>query len=253
MSASTAVSRHWADIGEAGFLGGMRLLFWIYRHLGASPFRLALTLVMLWFFATRRLARNASREYLARLHAASGGTTPAPTWRNVFRHFMAFGEVLLDKLRVSDPRQRFTPPWQAEGLEQVKQLLDARRGALIITAHFGNLEICRHLADQVDTRIALTILVHTRHAERFNRLLQKLNPTQETDLIQVDSLDAGIAMRISERIAAGGFVVIAGDRVPLSGQDTQTTPFIGAAAAFPVGPYLLAAALDCPVLTMFSA
>ncbi|MDR2678977.1 MAG: hypothetical protein LBB51_06020, partial [Zoogloeaceae bacterium] len=39
----------------------------------------------------------------------------------------------------------------------------------------------------------------------------------------------------------------------LSGQDTQTTPFIGAAAAFPVGPYLLAAALDCPVLTMFSA
>jgi predicted LPLAT superfamily acyltransferase len=166
---------------------------------------------------------------------------------------MAFGETLLEKLLVCDSHQTFSVPWRVEGSDEIRRLLDARQGALIITAHFGNPEICRHLANQVDRRVSLTILVHTRHAQRFNQFLKQLNPEQETDLIQVDRLNAIIAMRLAERIAAGGFVVIAGDRIPLSGQDTLATSFLGAAAPFPVGPYLLAAALGCPVLTMFSA
>ncbi|MDR3299094.1 MAG: acyltransferase [Candidatus Accumulibacter sp.] len=239
---------HWAEIGEVGFTGGTRLLFRVYRHCGRRPFRALLFFVIAWFFVTHGLARRASLDYLRHLHRASGGTTPTPKLRNSFRHFMNFAETLLDKMLACDVRLE-TLPGHTEGIEHFTRLIDEKRGALIITAHLGNLELCRRMAkDQV--RIKLTVLAHTRHAQKFNRMLNALDLEQEV----VDTIDITAAMRLSERVAAGGFVVIAGDRVPVTpGSATLTYPFLGEDACFPLGPYILAAALACPVLTLFSA
>jgi predicted LPLAT superfamily acyltransferase len=243
---------HWAKIGEVGFTGGMRFLFRVERHCGRWPFRALLFFVVVWFFATHRLARHASLEYLQRLHQTSGGTSPAPSYRNSFRHFMNFAETLLDKMLACDVRLE-TLPSHTEGIEHFTRLIDEKRGALIVTAHLGNLELCRRIAKD-QARIKLTVLAYTRHAKKFNRILNTLNPEQEIDLIQVDAVDITMAMLLSERIAAGGFVVIAGDRVPVTpGSATLACPFLGENAYFPLGPYILAAALGCPVLMLFSA
>ncbi|MDR3159095.1 MAG: acyltransferase [Zoogloeaceae bacterium] len=249
---------HWAKIGEAGFIGGMRFLFCTYRCLGAWPFRFFLFFVILWFFLTRPLARRASREYLQRLHASSQGTTPAPTRRNSFRHFLRFGETLLEKMLSYGNSLKI--PCRIEGEQPVLALLAEKRGVLLITAHLGNLELCRCLTrarPHID--IKLTVLVYTRHAQRFNQMLHALNPELAIDLVQVDRIDFTTAMLLSERVAAGGMVVIAGDRVPVSlhaaniANATIALPFLGAPAHFPAGPYVLAAALGCPVFTLFSA
>ncbi|MDR3324341.1 MAG: acyltransferase [Zoogloeaceae bacterium] len=256
---------HWASIGEAGFVGGMRFLFGVYRLCGPWPFRGLLFFVILWFFVRRRVARRASLEYLRRLYETSGGATPPPTLWNSFRHFLSFAETILDKLRAHDA-QLDAMPYHAEGAEALLALIPEKRGALMITAHLGNLELCRHLTRN-RPHMRLTVLVHTRHAERFNQMLRALNPEEDIDLIQVETFDPVTAMRLSERIAAGGFVVIAGDRVPVrlaekgakpspnnrSEAATLAHPFLGAEAHFPIGPYLLAAALGCPVFTLFSA
>jgi predicted LPLAT superfamily acyltransferase len=245
---------HWATVSEAGIFLGIRLLHGIYRLGGRSCFRVCLWLVMPWFFLSRPLARRASRQYLTRLFTMSGGTTPRPTRINSFRHFMSFGDTILDKLVATDPRSRPEAPAACAGLEYFEALQTAGQGAVIMTAHFGNLELCRRLASEFHARIHLTLLVHTRHAERFNQMLKTLNPAQAIDLIQVDSVDVATAMLLSERVAAGGFVVIAGDRVPLAlGSATLATSFLGAPARFPAGPYILAAALACPVLMLFGA
>jgi predicted LPLAT superfamily acyltransferase len=251
---------HWAQIGEAGFVGGMRFLLWAHRRLGRLgdwPFRALLFVVMLWFFAVRRLARRSSLEYLRRLHRASGGQTPAPTWRNSFRHFMCFAETILDKL-LAFSGGLDNIPFHIEGMAHVLPLLQENRGALLVTAHLGNLELCRRLRCRLPPECPpprLTVLVHTRHAEGFNRMLQRLDPTQDVELLQVTSLTPATAMRLAERVAAGNFVVIAGDRVPVTPGATSTlaTPFLDEPAHFPIGPYVLAAALGCPVFMLFSA
>jgi predicted LPLAT superfamily acyltransferase len=82
-----------------------------------------------------------------------------------------------------------------------------------------------------------------------------MNPAHDIDLLQVDNVDIGTAMLLSERVASGGVVVVAGDRIPvvLGKNPTLTSSFLGKEAHFPVGPYILGAALGCPVLTVFSA
>ncbi|MDR2031672.1 MAG: acyltransferase [Azoarcus sp.] len=244
---------HWAAIKEAGFAGGIRFLFRIYRHGGIWPFRILLFLVMPWYFLTYALARRASIEYLERLYETSGGATPAPGWRNSFRHFMSFGENILDKLAAADARG-VRRPYHVDGIEHFDRLLDAGRGGIVITAHFGNPELCRRLSRKVHAASRLTVLAHTRHARHFNHILKSLDPEQDIDLIQVDSISAATAMLLSERIAAGGFVIITGDRVPVApGSTTLTAAFLGKEAHFPSGPYILAAALACPVLMLFSS
>ncbi len=242
---------HWAAIGEAGFTGGMRLLFGIYRVFGRWPFRLALYPVIAWYVLCNASARRASREYLARLYANTGACSPAPTLANVFRHFFAFGETLLDKLRVWSGENDWAI--EVEGGEAILAHARAGRGAVIVTAHLGNLELFRRLGPAL-RGLKITVLVHTLHARRFNALMARVNPAAQLDMIQVSALDPQTAIRLAERIEAGGFVVIAGDRVPLDPQAaTLTLDFLGAGARFPLGPYVLASLLRCPLIALLNS
>lgn len=240
---------HWAYMREAGGLAGMRFLLRVYRLCGRWPFRFLLFFVLLWFFVRRRAAREASREYLRRLHAHSGGATPEPTSRNVFRHFLAFSETLLDKLLAAELSRRIN--YRVDGLEHVLPLLERKQGMIFITAHLGNVELCRKLSRRhAGTR--LTVLVHTKNAVRFNRVMKELDPSHEVDLLQVSDIGIDTAIALAQRVEAGGCVVIAGDRVPVgSAHAIVRVPFLGHEADFPIGPYLLAAMLKCPLLAVF--
>jgi len=57
---------------------------------------------------------------------------------------------------------------------------------------------------------------------------------------------------LAEKIAAGEWVAMAGDRVPLSASAGNTTRavFLGKAAPLPAGPYVLAALLKAPLYSM---
>ncbi|BCL77389.1 hypothetical protein JHS3_31250 [Jeongeupia sp. HS-3] len=208
--------------------------------------------VMTWFMLSHRIARRASREYLARLHTVSGGSTPAPTLLNTLRHFAAFGETVLDKLLVWRGDLDDTPI-ERDGGDVMQRLIDAGHGGVIMTAHIGNFEMLRKLGEN-RRGIRLNILVHTKHAERFNRLLRETNPDAQIRLIQVTEISAATAVMLAERVAAGEFVVIAGDRVPVSNTpDTVGAPFLGTPALFPTGPYVLASVFKCPLVALVAS
>jgi predicted LPLAT superfamily acyltransferase len=93
----------------------------------------------------------------------------------------------------------------------------------------------------------VTILVHTAHAQRFNRILERINPDASVRLMQVTDFSPATATMLANRVAAGEFIAIAGDRVPVSGDRIAQTSFLGHAVELPAGPYLIASVLRCPV------
>lgn len=241
----------WYAISEFGFVWGMRLLFWVYRHAGSLLFGLVLKPVVFYYFLTNRLARNASLEFLQRAHRCGArGLATTPGWREVYRHMNSFAESAVDKLGVwsnSDILDRVDFPQRFVLVDE----LERGQGAVILGAHLGNLEICRGLSRR-NPLLKLNILVHTRHADKFNRLLAELEIHEELELIEVSELSPATALRLSEAVNRGEFIAVLADRIPVASRSRKRRlEFLGESAEFPEGPFILANLLKCPVYTLF--
>jgi predicted LPLAT superfamily acyltransferase len=249
---SATRGQHWADIGESTSAAGILFLCGIHRWLGRWPFRVCVYPVVLFHWLTNATARRASLQYLRRLHAHAdmlheGVFATTPGWRHSLRHFACFAETLLDKILALGHRY---PAQQVRmHREHMLAAIGQGQGGVIITAHIGCLELCQALADRVPG-FRLTALVHTAHAQRFNRLIRRLDPQGQVELLQVTDLGPATAVMLAERVARGEFIAIVGDRVPLRGGRSVPVPFLGHLAPFPIGAYVLASALACPVFTM---
>jgi predicted LPLAT superfamily acyltransferase len=136
-------------------------------------------------------------------------------------------------------------------VEPLRAAEASREGALFIISHHGNVDVTRATLD-AQTRRRLVVLVHTHHAQNYNRVLKEFNPEAAINTFQVTDMGPDTAIAMKERIEGGDWLFIAGDRTPVGGgQRFSAVPFLGEPAPFSQGPYILAALLDCPVYLMF--
>lgn len=241
------MSHHWARIGERGTLAGMTLMVTIQRHLGHWPFRVALWPVILWYFLAHGTARHASQDYLRRLYPDLC-QRPFARWWLSYRHFLSFGDALMDKVAawsgdISDERLTGT------GVANFTAAIESGKGGLILVAHHGNLDVVSSLTER-HPGLKLTVLMHTRNARKFNAMLERITGRLRPAILEVSEITPATAQALAECINAGGYVVIAADRVPLSDGRTQDLKFLGHEARFPEGPFRLATLLRCPLYTL---
>jgi predicted LPLAT superfamily acyltransferase len=246
-----ATVTHWADVGERGGVAGIRLLFAIYRVLGRPAFTALLYPVVAYFYVTAAAARRASRDYLAAIRARLIELgRPAPRRLSVFRHLVAFGNGVLDKMAMwvgALPEQAIA----AEDLATLEPFRHGGRGVLFIGSHHGNLEVLRAFGDR-ERGLKVNALVHTRHSPKLNRVFAALNPATLERLIQVDSLGPEAVTVLRDKLAAGEHLAIVADRVPVRHtQRSLRARFLGRPAPFPLGPFVLASLLECPVYLLF--
>ncbi|MCD9571751.1 MULTISPECIES: glycosyl transferase [Pseudomonas] len=237
-------NEHWADHQERGSFWLMKLTALGVRVLGRRLLSPVLYAIVFYFFLFGRRARRSIWQYQQHLAQWSGRDELRPSHWRVFGQFMAFADALLDKLDVWNGKLRIE---QIEILDpaQLRHQLRGERGQMLVGAHLGNLEVCRALAE-LGEQVTMNVLVHTKHAERFNRLLGEAGASN-LRLIQVSELDPAIMLQLSQRLDRGEWLAIAGDRVPLHGGRNVRVDFLGHPAAFPQGPWLLAGLLKCPV------
>ena len=246
---------NWHQMKERGSGFGIHILLTTYRLLGHRAFTILLTPVMVYFFLTGKTARQASRDYLQRLYNVAPASLPRkPDSRLSFQHFMSFGQALADRFAAwlgQIPLDRL----DIEGKDQVVDKLNRGQGVVLLTSHLGNIELCRALASlsSPDRELPVNVLVHTRHAEAFNRILANVNPETHFRLIQIDTIGPDTAILLSDMIERGEIVAIAADRVPANStaNDTTVAKFLGGDAHFPKGALVLSSILACPVFTVF--
>lgn len=223
-------TRHWADRQERGSFWLMKLTAFAAKVLGRRMLSPLLYGIVLYFFVFGRAARQSIWQYQQRLADWSGRDELRPSHKKVFSQFMAFADALLDKLDVWNGKLRLE---QIEIIDpaQLRGQLRGERGQMLVGAHLGNLEVCRALAE-LGEKVTMNVLVHTKHAEQFNRLLGEAGASN-LRLIQVSELDPAVMLLLSQRLDDGEWLAIAGDRIPLHGGRTVRVDFLGHSAAFP--------------------
>lgn len=243
-----AGGRHWAAMAERGTAFGLQFLLAIYRLCGRRACLIAMRPIVFYFFLAGTEQRRASLDFLARVRALKG--EPKPNWRDSFRHHMDFATKALDSF-IGWARPDDVGPIEVVGQEAASPYLGGRRGALLIVSHLGNAEMARAaLAGMVGRPVH--VLMHTTQARRYNAILRSVRPDAAANVIEVTDIGIDTAIALSERVERGEWLVIAGDRIPvMSHGRVSEAMFLGRPAPFSQGPYILAALLNCPVLTLF--
>ena len=241
------MSQHWAKTEEAGALIGMRFMIWLDSVVGGWVFNVVLFLPVAYFFIHRAESRRASLKFLSLVKQRyPEALDRGPLLWHSLRQLYSFGISLRDKYRawIENPADIEMEP------DEEKILFDAvaeDRGCLLIGSHFGNLEYCRGIAHRHPS-LTINVLVYDQHAKKFAALIERADPDSRMNLIQVTDVDIKLALKLNAKIHDGEWVIIAGDRVPVGHSDRVCEAlFFGRSARFPIGPYVLATLLRCPV------
>jgi predicted LPLAT superfamily acyltransferase len=241
-------SKHWASIGERGAYWGIKLLSLTYVLLGRQGCLALMWPVVAYFHLTGGEGRSCSMAYLRRVHARLG-LHPPTRWDSL-RHYMSFATKALDTFIAWSVPQRLGPV-AVVGADDLDRLSAEGKGVLLMVSHLGNSELSRAcLSTRFHSNI--NVLVHTRHAALYNRVVKAVRHDVEDHTIQVTEVGPAIAIDLRDRIERGEWIAIAGDRTPLTGEArTSRAIFLGDEAPFSHGPYVLAALMGCPVYLMF--
>lgn len=243
--------KHWSKQSERGTYYGIKLLLAAYSLFGRAVFKVLLAPVLFYYSLTAKSTKAASQLYLNQLRQyAEQNNHKLPEKLSVYQHLNSFALTMLDKLAA----------WKGDlsldnltihGAEYVDKIKASGKGIVILGSHLGNLELCRALSKR-HHNIKVNALVFVEHAPRFNAVMKAINPDAALNIIQVNKLGPQTAIILDQKIAAGEWVVIVGDRTSASIEDRAVwTDFLGKSAPFPQGPFLLASILKAPVYTLF--
>lgn len=244
-----AQGAHWSDIKESSTLRGMRCLLAAYKTGGNWLFKPLLAPVIIYYYLSNRAARQSSQNFL-KVIAKHNPLKQPIAWLSL-QHFWLFGCAMLDKLAAWQDSISYDDI-DTHNREVMLNLIEQKRGGVLIISHLGNFEICRALISANFSALKLTILVHTKHAEKFNKILDQHSNNSKVDLLQVTEITPATAILLSERCSAGGFIVIAGDRSAVGNNNSFIVDFLGQSAPLPRGPYMLAAILKAPLVSLTS-
>jgi len=245
---NTTSQTQWASMDERGMAWGLKFLASTYKTLGYRACWITMQPVLFYFFLSGRVQRQASKRYWEKIYRLRGESVQ-PRFKQLWSHYQSFGRMALDKLaawmgdvEVSD--------LIIENEDEFDQVINRDQGILVIASHLGNIEICRALSKK-RSGIKITVFAHTKHAVRFNQLLSSYNPDAAIDVVQVSDMGPATAIELQERLDLGEWIVIAGDRTPVTGENRMSQiDFLGAKAPFSQGPMILASLLKCPVYSM---
>lgn len=197
------------------------------------PIRAAGTLVAV---AAMPAQRAHSRAYLTAV------TGRPPSWWLVFRHFLAFEEFLMLRLRVADGRPH--PGALAPDADGLRELTASHEPALLGTFHLGHSDLTGFLIGPREPRRIYMVRLRVGNSHDTEVLSEKFGAW--VSFIWVNEGE-NLLFALKEAIAAGGSVAMKCDRVEFAAK-TAAFQFLGARRMFPFTIYHLALIFRRPVL-----
>ncbi len=230
----------WAHSKERGNMAALKLMSWIALHLGRRISRAVLLWVMVYFYLSSSAARKASREFLARIPRQSTG------WLAVFRHLYAFGAVTLDRIYFLNGRLDLFNISVNDPGNLALGTASSGAGMFLMGAHMGSFECVRSIARD-HPQLKMVLLMYEENALNIKKLLTAINPDAQQDIISLGR--PGAMLEVKEQLGKGALIGVLADR-SLDDSGNVKVNLLGTEAAFPLGPFRMAAMLRHPVYFM---
>ena len=240
-SAAGEQADDWMSIPERGGVFGIYFFAVLATMFGRTIPRLFLWVVVGYYYVFAAGARRASREYHERLL----GEVPS-RWE-CYQHLLRFGQVALDRLFFARGQlERFD--FERHGHEHLEELRREEGGALLMGAHLGSFAAMKGAASGED--LPVNALTYNANSKIINGVIQKLDPEARLRVIDLGEDRIQGILTVRDRLEDGEFVALLSDRVGVNDKFVEVD-FLGETAQMPIGGFLLASMLKCPVYLVF--
>lgn len=214
----------------------MLLVGLLALRLGRGVARIVLRVLVAYYFLARPEARRSSREFMSAVGARTDRLA-------VYAHMLRFAECTLDRVFFLTGRMNGIAVHE-HGFAPLQRTLEQGRGAVLVSAHLGSFEVLRCAARA--RRHPLHAVLDLGHAARTQAVLARLSGEQQpARLVDARLPPIELALQLHDIVTRGELVGLMADRE--MGPRSAVVPFLGRRARFPTGPFLLAAALRCPI------
>ncbi|GAH66563.1 unnamed protein product, partial [marine sediment metagenome] len=184
----------WLNQRERGVIWIIRwTAFWV-GVLGRKPARLLVRGIAAYYVLFDRAARDASRDWLSRIHGQ-----PASLGQ-VYTHILHFAQVTLDRLlfvRGSSDAFEIT----RTGTKALELQAATGKGAFLLGAHLGSMDAMR--AEGQNQKLPVSVVGHFENAPMINAILEALNPELSNQVVHTGRDPVGLALTLRDRIAEG--------------------------------------------------
>jgi predicted LPLAT superfamily acyltransferase len=186
--------------------------------------------------AAMPIQRRHSRDYLRAILGRD------PRLIEVFRHFFAFEESLMVKLRAASGRLPRTV--LAPGSEHFKTFINSGRYAFLGTFHVGHSDLLGFMLGPVENHRVFMVRQRVGNSHDTEKLGALFG--QWIKFIWVNEPE-NLLFALKDAVGSGGSIALKCDRLEFSAK-TDVFDFLGARRVFPFTIYHLALIFDLPVL-----
>lgn len=237
----------WWQKHERGGKNLLNLTLFLTKYTPKFLLNFLIKIVVFFYYVTSKKERENIKKFRENLAKFAGKECIKDS--SVFSNFYEFGVAICDKFRV----------WRGEiTLEEIRavnlqtiqnELINAKRGQVILTAHLGNIEICKALSTKVGG-LDMVILAYDKNTREFAETIAKISG-KSVRVMLVNELDVEAMLELKNIVDSGIHIGIMGDRVPISGDKFSEVSFLGQSAKFNYGPYLIAGILGVGVSSLW--
>ena len=166
----------------------------------------------------------------------------------IYQGYYKFGQTIIDKIAISSGlRDKFT--YNFDGIDQLKNLLNQKKGGILISAHVGNFEIAEHFLNELDENPSISLLTTDAEHRAIKEYLESVTVKSNINFILIKN-DLSHIFEINAALANNELICMTGDRY-IEGAKYLTTELLNKEAKFPAGPFLIASRLKVPVIFVY--
>ncbi len=222
---------------------GYSIFVFVIRNFGVKPAYFLLRFVAFYFF----LFSWSSSRHIYSYYRYRHNFTALRSLFGVYTNYYLFGQTILDKVVVmSGIENRFT--FDFDGEIFLRKMVAQGRGGILLSGHVGNWEVAGHLLRRLDTRI--NVVMYDAEHQKIKSYLESVTGERNFKVIVIRD-DLSHVYAIGEALQKNELVCLHADRFVDTGKTEELT-FLGAAAKFPSGPFILAATFGVPVCVVFA-
>ena len=227
-----------------GSVLGYKIFVFCIKNLGVRSAYFILYFVAAYFCLFAKQSTKSSYYYYRKRRKYSA----LKSYLYVYKGYYKFGQTIIDKIAISSGlRNAFT--YNFDGIEQLKELLNQKKGGILISAHVGNFEIAQHFLNELDESPAISLLTTDFEHKEIKEYLESVTVKSNINFIIIKN-DLSHIFEINAALSRNELICITGDRY-VEGAKFLTADLLGKEAKFPAGPFLIASRLKVPVVFVY--